>query len=152
MILVSLLIAVVGLPLMLRGIEREKNPHAAEERMARRRAAQAAIRAIDDTHDELIEQMDEAGSARCADSTARVMGMYRRRLESLGDEEAPRVAAKKSELVETRLKMAALRAERAELLRLRSLQEINDETLNKLMREVDLSETAIVNRKRGTGA
>jgi CPA1 family monovalent cation:H+ antiporter len=48
--------------------------------------------------------------------------------------------------------MAALRAERAELLRLRSLQEINDETLNKLMREVDLSETAIVNRKRGTGA
>jgi CPA1 family monovalent cation:H+ antiporter len=38
------------------------------------------------------------------------------------------------------------------LLRLRSLQEINDETLNKLMREVDLSETAIVNRKRGTGA
>jgi CPA1 family monovalent cation:H+ antiporter len=118
--------------------------------MARRRAAQAAIRAIDDTHDELIEQMDETASARCADSTARVMSMYRRRLESLGDEEAPRVAARKSEQVETRLKMAALRAERAELLRLRSLQHINDETLNKLMREVDLSETAIVNRKRGT--
>lgn len=119
----------------------------------RRRAAQAAIRAIDDTHDELIgwtKPRDEAASARCANSTARVMGMYRR-LASLGDEEAPRVAAKKSELVETRLKMAALRAERAELLRLRSLQEINDETLNKLMREVDLSEMAIVNRKRGTG-
>jgi CPA1 family monovalent cation:H+ antiporter len=149
-ILVSLLIAVVGLPLMLRGIEREKNPHAVEERMARRRAAQAAIRAIDDTHDELIEQMDETASARCADSTARVMSMYRRRLESLGDEEAPRVAARKSEQVETRLKMAALRAERAELLRLRSLQHINDETLNKLMREVDLSETAIVYLKRGT--
>ncbi|WP_250450015.1 Na+/H+ antiporter [Caballeronia sp. ATUFL_M2_KS44] len=148
-ILVSLLVAVVGLPVMLRGAKRERNPHAAEERLARRRAAQAAIRAIDDTHDVLIEQMDEAASARCADSTARVMSMYRRRLESLGDDEAPRVAAKKSEIVETRLKMAALRAERAELLRLRSDQAINDETLNKLMREIDLSETAIVNRKRG---
>jgi CPA1 family monovalent cation:H+ antiporter len=151
-ILVSLLVAVVGLPVMLRGAKRERNPHAAEERMARRRAAQAAIRAIDDTHDMLIEQMDEAASARCADSTARVMSMYRRRLESLGDDEAPRVAAKRSEIVETRLKMAALRAERAELLRLRSDQAINDETLNKLMREIDLSETAIVNRKRGMAA
>ncbi|KND59143.1 NhaP-type Na+/H+ and K+/H+ antiporter [Candidatus Burkholderia verschuerenii] len=151
-ILASLLIAVIGLPILLRGTERLRNPHAAEERMARRRAAQAAIRAIDDTHDELVVQMDEAASARCADSTARVMGMYRRRLESLGDDEAPRVVAKKSEMVETRLKMAALSAERAELFRLRAAQAINDETLFKLLREIDLSETAIVNRKRGLAA
>jgi monovalent cation/hydrogen antiporter len=59
------------------------------------------------------------------------------------------VMAKKLEMQETRLRMAALRAERAELLRLRASQTINDETLNKLMRELDLSETAIVNRKRG---
>ncbi len=90
---------------------------------------------------ELVEQMDEAASARCADSTARVMGIYRRRLESLGDDEAPRTAAKKGELAETRLKMAALSAECVELLRLRSAQAINDETLNKLMQEVDLQET-----------
>ena len=148
-ILASLTIAVFGLPVMLRGAKGERNPHAAEERMARRRAAQAAIRAIDDTHDMLIDDMDEAASARCADSTARVMSTYRRRLASLGEDEAPRVAARRSEIVETRLKMSALRAERAELLRLRSDQSINDETLNKLMREVDLSETAIVNRRRG---
>lgn len=48
-----------------------------------------------------------------------------------------------------RLRMAALRAERTELLRLRASQTINDATLNKLMRELDLSETAIVNRKQG---
>ncbi|WP_244847659.1 Na+/H+ antiporter [Caballeronia sp. SL2Y3] len=151
-ILASLLIAVVGLPVVLRGAKRERNPHAAEERLARRRAAQAAIRAIDETHALLTDDMDEAASARCADSTARVMDTYRLRLESLGDEEAPRVAARRSEIVETRLRMAALRAERAELLRLRTDQAINDETLNKLMREIDLSETAIVNRKRGTTA
>jgi monovalent cation/hydrogen antiporter len=151
-ILCSLLIAVIGLPILLRGTERLRNPHAAEERMARRRAAQAAIRAIDDTQEVLVENMDEAGAARCADTTARVMNIYRRRLESLGDDEAPRVAAKKSEMVETRLKMAALGAERAELLRLRAAQAINDETLFKLLREVDLSETEIVNRKRGLAA
>ncbi len=56
-ILCSLLITVIGLPVLLRGSERVKNPHATEERMAWRRAAQAAIRAIDETHDELVEQM-----------------------------------------------------------------------------------------------
>ena len=55
-------------------------------------------------------------------------------------------------MVETKLKMAALRAERSELLKMRTRQAINDETLNKLMREIDLSETAIVNRKKGSTA
>jgi CPA1 family monovalent cation:H+ antiporter len=148
-ILVSLLVAVVGLPVLLRGFARRRNPNAAEERIARVRAAQAAIRAIDDTHERLTEEMDEAGSARCADTTARVMSLYRRRLEAYGEEEASRRAARQSEVVETKLKMSALRAERVELLKLRADQTINDETLNKLMREIDLSETALVTRKRG---
>jgi CPA1 family monovalent cation:H+ antiporter len=41
-----------------------------------------------------------------------------------------------------------MRAERKALLALRASQEINDETLNKLMREVDLSETALTARKK----
>lgn len=148
-ILASLLVAVVGLPVLLRGERTSRNPNAAEERIARRQAAQAAIRAIDDAHDRLIDDMDEASSARCADTTARVMSTYRRRLETLGDDEAPSKAARHSEAVEAKLRMAALRAERATLLKLRADQTINDETLNKLMREIDLSETAIVTRKRG---
>ncbi len=36
------------------------------------------------------------------------MGIYRRRLESLGEDEAPWVAARKSEIVEAQLKVAAL--------------------------------------------
>jgi hypothetical protein len=43
---------------------------------------------------------------------------------------------------------AAMRAERKTLLALRASQQINDETLNKLMREVDLSETALTARKK----
>jgi monovalent cation/hydrogen antiporter len=149
-ILMSLLIGVIGLPILLVGLKKRGNPNAAEERAARRHIAQAAIRAIDADHDDLSCEMDAVAAARCADTAARVMNLYRQRLEGLGDDEAPRKAARQNERIEQRLRMAALRAERSELLKLRTRQAINDETLNKLMREIDLSETAIVNRRKGT--
>jgi monovalent cation/hydrogen antiporter len=150
-ILMSLLIGVAGLPILLSGLKRRGDPNAAEERVARRNAAEAAIRAIDATQESLSDDMDANLAARCADTTARVMSVYRRRLAGLGEEEAPRKAARQMEMVEVQLKMAALRAERAELLKLRNQEAINDETLNKLMREIDLSETTIVNRRKGIG-
>jgi CPA1 family monovalent cation:H+ antiporter len=148
----SLLIGVIGLPLLLNGLKRRGDPHAAEELLARRLAAQAAIQAIDALEEDLSAGLDASAAARCVDSTARVMNLYRRRLEGLGDEEEIRRAARQSEMLESKLRMAALRAERSELLKLRTRQAINDETLNKLMREIDLSETAIVTRKKGASA
>ncbi|WP_186036041.1 Na+/H+ antiporter [Burkholderia gladioli] len=151
-ILGSLLVAVFGLPLLLRGLRTTPNPHAHEERAARAAAAQAAIRAIDATHDTLAETLDEADAARCADLTARVMDLYRRRLVSLDDADDAatlRAEAKQAEKMELQMKIAAVRAERAALYRMRAEQKINDETLGKLMREVDLSETALSTRKKG---
>ncbi|AYQ86535.1 sodium:proton antiporter [Burkholderia gladioli] len=151
-ILGSLLVAVFGLPLLLRGLRTTPNPHAHEERAARAAAAQAAIRAIDATHDTLTETLDEADAARCADLTARVMDLYRRRLVSLDDADDAatlRAEAKQAEKMELQMKIAAVRAERAALYRMRAEQKINDETLGKLMREVDLSETALSTRKKG---
>ncbi|WP_420978668.1 Na+/H+ antiporter [Burkholderia gladioli] len=151
-ILGSLLVAVFGLPLLLRGLRTTPNPHAHEERAARAAAAQAAIRAIDATHDTLTETLDEADAARCADLTARVMDLYRRRLVSLDDADDAatlRAEAKQAEKMELQMKIAAVRAERAALYRMRAEQKINDETLGKLMREVDLSETALLTRKKG---
>ncbi|NIF73261.1 MULTISPECIES: Na+/H+ antiporter [Burkholderia] len=151
-ILGSLLVAVFGLPLLLRGLRTTPNPHAHEERAARAAAAQAAIRAIDATHDTLTETLDEADAARCADLTARVMDLYRRRLVSLDeadDAATLRAEAKQAEKMELQMKIAAVRAERAALYRMRAEQKINDETLGKLMREVDLSETALSTRKKG---
>jgi monovalent cation/hydrogen antiporter len=150
-ILMSLLIGVAGLPILLSGIKRRGDPNAAEERIARRNAAEAAIRAIDATQEALSDDMEATLAARCADTTARVMGLYRRRLIGLGEDEAPRKAARQMEMVEAKLRMAALRAERAEFIRMRNEEAINDETLNKLMREIDLAETTIVNRKKGIG-
>ena len=146
-ILTSLLIAVIGLPLLLRGWRRGRDPHAAEEQSARKLAAQAAIRAIDDLHETASADLDESAFAYAADVAARVMDIYRRRLAALGDETtAPSEQARRAEALEFQMKLAAMRAERAVLLALRNEQRINDETLNKLMREVDLSETALITR------
>ncbi|AHI73098.1 Na+/H+ antiporter [Burkholderia thailandensis] len=149
-ILGSLVVAVIALPLLLRGVRPMRNPHAEEERAARAAAAQAAIRAVDAAHDALAVDLDETAAARCADVTARVMDLYRRRLAGLAaDGATPREEARQTEKIELALKIAAIRAERAVLYRLRGEQKINDETLAKLMREIDLSETALSTRKKG---
>ncbi|MGV2293047.1 Na+/H+ antiporter [Trinickia sp. YCB016] len=150
-ILGSLLIAVIGLPLLLRGLRVGRDPNAAEERNARILAAQAAIRALHDAQDKLVADLDESAAASFADVTARVMDVYRRRLASLGsgDDKTPSEVARRMETLEQKMRIAAMRAERAVLLKLLADQKINDETLNKLMREVDLSETAVVTRVKG---
>jgi Na+/H+ antiporter len=149
-ILGSLAIAVVGLPLLLRGIRTTPNPLANEERAARTATAQAAIRAIDASHDSLVDDLDEAGSARCADVTARVMELYRRRIAAFdGGGATSHADAKQAEKMELQMRIAAIRAERAMLYQLRTRDKITDETLAKLLREVDLSESALSTRKKG---
>ncbi|WP_027803105.1 Na+/H+ antiporter [Paraburkholderia dilworthii] len=147
-ILLSLLVAVIALPLLLRGWRRGKDPHAAEEALARAMAAQAAIRAVDNVHNKECANLDESASAYAADVTARVMDIYRRRLTALGEDREPREMARRADALEFRMKLSAMRAERQVLLSLRSSQAINDETFNKLMREVDLSETALTARRK----
>ncbi|WP_322065492.1 Na+/H+ antiporter [Burkholderia ubonensis] len=149
-ILASLVFAVIGLPLLLRGVRSTRNPLAEEERAARSAAAQAAIRAIDSAHGAIAVDLDESGSARCADVAARVMDLYRRRLAALSDGgPAPRAEAKQAETMELQMKIAAVRAERSMLYRMRGEHRISDETLAKLLREIDLSETALSTRKKG---
>jgi CPA1 family monovalent cation:H+ antiporter len=74
------------------------------------------------------------------------MDVYRRRLATLTDDGNPADGARRADALEFQINLAAMRAERAALLALRSAHEINDETLSKLMREVDLSETALTTR------
>ncbi|CAM2182107.1 Uncharacterized Na(+)/H(+) exchanger YjcE [Paraburkholderia sacchari] len=151
-ILASLMVAIVGLPLLLRGVKRGAHPaHAAEERAARAQAAQAAIRAVDALHEKATEDMDESQAAYAADVTACVMDTYRRRLATLDADRDLAKHAREAEALELQMRLAAMRAERATLLDLRNRQTINDETLTKLMREVDLSETAMTTRGRNRG-
>jgi len=148
-ILVSLFVAVVGLPLLLNGTRRRSDPHVAEERTARIQAAQSAIRAIDEFQERATADLDEASSALAADVTARVMDIYRRRLATQDEDMGPAEIARRTEAFEFQMKLAAMRAERVKLLEMRDKQLINDDTLNKLMREVDLTETALLTRGKG---
>jgi len=136
----------------MHGVRRgAQGPHAAEERAARIHAAQAAIRAVDAVHEKVSEDLDESQAAYAADTTARVMDTYRRRLASLDADRDLSAHARRAEALELEMRLAAMRAERAALLKLRNGMQINDETLAKLMREVDLSETAMTSRGRNRG-
>ncbi len=150
-ILMSLLIGVVGLPLTLRGVATENKELAEEERYARAEAAHAAIRALNESHEKLTAGLDEASSARVADSFARVMDLYRRQLALSDDKQTLREAAHLGERMDTALRTTALRAQRHTLFKLRRSQKINDETLNKLLSEIDLADAAIFTRTRNRG-
>lgn len=145
-ILGSLLIAVAGIPALLRGLGQTGGLHEAEEHAARRKATNAAILAMNGAYEGLTKQLEATQCARCADTNARVMNLYLERLEALGTDDSTRVPARASEQLEAKMKLVAFQAERSELLSLRNTGEINDETFNKLIHEIDLSETAITAR------
>jgi CPA1 family monovalent cation:H+ antiporter len=146
-ILTSLLVAVFVLPQLLHGAHHGHDAHATEEQHARKIAAQAAIRAIDDLHRAVTGDIGESATALDADATARVMDLYRRRLATLADDRNSADEVRRAEALEIQISLAAMRAERAALLDLRNAHEINDETLSKLMQEVDFSETALTTRE-----
>ncbi len=151
-ILGTLLVAYVVLPFLLRDVRPAPNPHAAEEYAAREAAAQAAIRAIASTQDWLTTGLNGAAATRCADTAARVMDLYRRRLAAFTSEHASREQAQQAEAMELKMLIAAVRAERNSLYTLYRQRQINDETLNKLIREVDLAETSLATRRKGVVA
>jgi CPA1 family monovalent cation:H+ antiporter len=147
-ILTSLLVAVFALPQLLHGACHGHDAHTVEEQHARKVAAQAAIRAIDDLHPPVTGDIGEPATALDADVAARVMDRYRRRLATLTDDRHSADEVRRVEALEIQISLAAMRAERGALLALRNTHEINDETLSKLMREVDFSKTALTTREQ----
>lgn len=100
-------------------------------------AAEAAIPAIEAALHEMAGGHTDADLY--ADAAARVMDLYRRRLEGhSGGENAVRV--RQGDEVERRLRLAALRAERDALFALARAHEISDQTARKLVRDIDLQE------------
>ncbi|NII11379.1 Na+/H+ antiporter [Oleiagrimonas sp. C23AA] len=135
-ILCSLLLAALGLPLVLRGLKwPREDPAEAELREARRLSARAAVRRI-----EALEPPQETERAALhAEVCGRVAASYRQRLRAQGDAGEQ---ARWAQGLEQAVWLAAFRAERDELLRLRRRMRINDETVRTLMRDIDLAETA----------
>ena len=139
-ILFSLLGGSIGLPIVLRGLQLpSEDPQEREGREARTLAAGAAIRALE------AAQQPAGGSdpTLYREILGHVLAHYRLRgAAKRGTKTDPLQAAWAASL-ERGLWLTGLRAERAELYRLRSSQRINDQTLRRLVHEIDLIEASI---------
>jgi len=134
-IIVSLVVASIGLPRVLRNLEVPAEPaELAEEDRARHDAAVAAIAAIDKAaHSHADGDIDADVHASAVDH---VRGVYEHRLGVGGLYDPSRVRV--AEQAEREYRQAALQAERTAILALVHARELSDEIARKLLREIDL--------------
>jgi CPA1 family monovalent cation:H+ antiporter len=143
-ILVSLIAASIGLPILLSGLNMPaESGHDEQEDAARIAAAQAAIAAIEKEQHRLADGRKNADLYVAAAS--RIMNLYRQRIETRTKVGEEALLARRNELIERKLRLAAIRAERSEIFRRRRQRVIGAETARKLVRELDLMETRYAN-------
>lgn len=139
-IVVWLVVASVGLPRTLRGLDVPPEP-ARDQTLdaARVAAAEAAIRAVDAEQHRLADGRPDADLY--AEASARVMEAYRDRIDAR--QRSPEAAehGRRFDQIERQLRLAGLRAERAEIFRRSRTRELPEEQARRLVREIDLLET-----------
>jgi CPA1 family monovalent cation:H+ antiporter len=137
-IVVSLLLASVALPRLLRGLEVPDETDAEkEEDRARHAAVTAAVEAVERTGRARAGGADAELHANACNT---VVNLYRNRLRNsrVGNGDGPDAHAARN--AEREYHLSALRAERDTILGLGRKREISDETARKLLREIDLIE------------
>lgn len=141
-ILFSLICGVIVLPLLLRGIQvSDKAQHRQEERMARAAAAEVAIESLHKMEERLANSQEENIDTQILNEvSARVIGNLRRRIDGNDDADSALLIEK----LERRMRLNALRAECGEYYHLRAQQKISNETLMKLLHDLDLLEALLV--------
>lgn len=141
-IIVSLITASVGLPILLKGIELSPElSHREEEEDARIKGAQAAIRAIEVAQHRMGEGQSDADLY--ADIATRLMEIYRSRIDGQPTNVDPQTI-RKAEGIERTLKLAAIRAEREEIYKLAKGRKLPEESARKIVRDIDLVETRLL--------
>ncbi|GFE77030.1 MULTISPECIES: Na+/H+ antiporter [Novosphingobium] len=139
-IIVSLVLASIALPVLLKDLTMPGEPSKqAEEDAARVNTAEAAIKAIERHQHRLAESHGDAD--RYAAAGGRVMDLYRERIEGLSEDE--RDAAREQERLFRDFRLVGLKAERAALGELIRKRNVGSETIRKLTRELDLSEARL---------
>lgn len=139
-IITSLLVASIGLPFLLRGLDVPNVPsHDAEDNRARVIASEAAIAEIERLQNALPadhQSVDAHGVA-----AKLITEFYRSRIEARSLQGETAVLARENEALEKGMRIAAVKAERVAILQLLKKREIGSETARKLVRELDLLET-----------
>lgn len=142
-ILTSLLVAIVILPLLLRGFTLDDSEAEQELKVARAAMEQVALSSIQTLRTRLVNNNElKIDPQRVSDIHDHVGRQIR---QSLGVHDAETEYYGSLEL---RFRLAAIRAERAELLRLQSTDHISEETANKLRYELDLLEKILAGREK----
>lgn len=137
-ILLSLLVASLGLPRVLQDLELPPEPsRQAEVDSVRAAAAEAAIRAIEDAQHALARGGAEIDIS--TDAAARIMELYRQRIDSAHRPERTAVD-RQTQQIERQLRLVGLRAERDEIFRLGRDRRLDEEALRRMVRELDLLE------------
>lgn len=143
----SLLLASLFLPRLLRGLASGTEPAIDEEvDRARLAAAQAAIEAIRrqlhlDHHDGTATDIDLHTEA-----AARVMETYQRRIDRHHGGADSTTRLRHGQEIEINLRLAALRAERETVFALARTKQLSDEASRRLVRELDLLEERLSSR------
>ena len=135
----SLLTASIGLPLLLKGLAMPIDAtREVEEPRARIAAAHAALAAIERLERERSADQPDADIVVAA--AARVMDIYRARIESRAGNEEAIGLAKRGEALEREMRLAGLRAERSYIFRELRARQLGSAAARKLIRELDLLE------------
>ncbi|MGE4322200.1 MAG: Na+/H+ antiporter [Sphingobium sp.] len=138
-IILSLVAASLGLPLLLRGIQMptDDDGQAQQDKM-RVKAAHAAIAAIERTQHALAKGRSDADLYVAA--AARVMDTYRGTIEARQQSIEGRQLGHRLETIERQLRLAGIKAERAQIFQAVRERELGSEAARKLIRELDLAE------------
>lgn len=144
-ILFSLFVGVILLPILLRGMEStDKSGHRREIQHARAAMANVAIESLHKMEQRLENDAEEnIDPELLKEVSLRVIGNLRRRV--VGKDEVDQALF--AENLERRFRLNALRAERAEVYHLRATQEISNETMQKLLRDLDLLEALLIEKE-----
>jgi Na+/H+ antiporter len=138
-IIVSLVVASVGLPILLKDLQIPPEPsHQREEDEARVKGAEAAIRAIEELQHDMGDGRPDADIY--VEASARLMDVYRRRIDGRSKTGDDAELARRIDDIERKLWLAGVKAERAEFFRLGKARKLSDDVLRKLVREADLAE------------
>ncbi|KPL47794.1 sodium:proton antiporter [Xanthomonas axonopodis] len=139
-ILVSLLVASVALPRLLRGLELpEEEDEQLKEDLAVKAASQAALDAVEKLRQRLVE--DSKHAERYNAAANQVSQRYQRKLGGVDMAETDPEEAVAYEKALRQFRHAALVAERNELFKLARRREISDDLSRRLVRNLDLIES-----------
>lgn len=143
-IVLSLLIATIGVPLILKRLGTpEENRLEAELATARHQMAESAMRDLEERAEEGAKRREGLQRNAYEEAAARVLADYRLRLDGDDDASETQEMAREDKRAEIAFRLWAVRAERSEMRRLRQRHAINDEAVQLLIEELDLEEEAL---------